>query len=51
MEESMTDEQYLSSDYDPDESYDEWESVECGCCPCCGCTCHDDEWEDDDDIE
>lgn len=34
---------------------DDWEygwyddSLPCGCCACCGCSCYDDEWYDEED--
>ena len=39
----------LTGDEDPDFDDEEycWDQVEleCGCCPCCGCTCDDIEYE------
>ena len=29
-----------------DDFYDDDDSLPCGCCPCCGCSCNDDYYED-----
>ena len=34
--------------YDEDGNLDRFdESPPCGCCPCCGCTCHPEDDEDE----
>lgn len=32
-------------DYDPLDDH-----LPCGCCACCGCTCNDEWWEDEDGL-